>query len=417
MTLPSSAVDLFRDELLADPYDAYAQLRDQGPVVHLPHHDLYAVARYAEAKQVLDDPVTFCSGQGVGLNELINLMGQGTTLMSDGDAHDRQREVIGRPLTPRALAELRPEAQALADDLVDRLVAQGSFDAVADLAEVIPTTWVPDLLGWPAEGRADLLRWASDNFDALGPDNARCAAAGPGVVEMATYARDVAARTDLPPESMAAGVLAAAERGDIGPDQCPMLLVDYLAPSLDTTVSALGNAIWLFARNPDQWDLLRREPERVKAAFNEVLRLESPISCFTRVATHGHRARRRARAIRRSGARAVRVGESRRAPLGARRHVRHHARVGRPPRLRPRHPRVRRDGPRASGRTSRPLGARHPSRAVRSGNTGTEAQQPHPLLRLAPGDDLPRVTEVVTTSPKRRKASSLAAMSRLQPEV
>ena len=99
--------------------------------------------------------------------------------MSDGDAHDRQREVIGRPLTPRALAELRPEVQALADDLVDRLVARGSFDAVADLAEVIPTTWVPDLLGWPAEGRADLLRWASDNFDALGPDNARCAAAGP----------------------------------------------------------------------------------------------------------------------------------------------------------------------------------------------------------------------------------------------
>jgi len=285
MTMPSSAVDLFTDELLTDPYAAYAVLRDQGPVVHLTHHDLYAVPRYAEARQVLDDPVTFCSGQGVGLNDLINAMGRGTTLMSDGEAHERQREVIGRPLTPRALAELRPEVQTLADDLVDRLVARRTFDAVSDLAEVIPTTWVPDLLGWPAEGRADLLRWAGDNFDALGPDNARCTAAGPGVLEMAVYARDVAERDDLPPGSMAAGVLAAAERGDIEADQCPMLLVDYLAPSLDTTVSALGNAIWLFGRNPDQWDLLRREPERAKAAFNEVLRLESPISCFTRVAT------------------------------------------------------------------------------------------------------------------------------------
>jgi cytochrome P450 len=212
-------------------------------------------------------------------------MGQGTTLMSDGDAHDRQRDVIGRPLTPRALAELRPDVQALADELVDRLVARGSFDAVADLAEVIPSTWVPDLLGWPTDGQADLLRWAGDNFDALGPDNARCAAAGPGVLEMAGYAQQVSARRDLPPDSMAAGVLAAAARGDIDPSQCPMLLVDYLAPSLDTTVSALGNAVWLFGRNPDQWDLLRREPDRVKAAFNEVLRLESPISCFTRVAT------------------------------------------------------------------------------------------------------------------------------------
>ncbi len=283
--LPSSAIDLFADDLLDDPYDAYAELREQGPIVHLTHNDVYAVPRHAEARAVLDDPVTFCSGQGVGLNDLINAIGPGTTLMSDGDAHERQREVIGRPLTPRALAELRPDAQALADALVDRLVARGSFDAVADLAEVIPTTWVPDLLGWPTEGRADLLRWASDNFDALGPDNARCAAAGAGVIEMAGYARSVAERTDLPPGSMAAGVLAAAERGDIEVEQCPMLLVDYLAPSLDTTVSALGNAIWLFGENPDQWDLLRREPERVKAAFNEVLRLESPISCFTRVTT------------------------------------------------------------------------------------------------------------------------------------
>jgi cytochrome P450 len=64
-----------------------------------------------------------------------------------------------------------------------------------------------------------------------------------------------------------------------------MMFIDYLGPSLDTTIAALGNAVWLFATHPDQWDLVRREPDRVKQAFNEVLRLESPISCFTRVTT------------------------------------------------------------------------------------------------------------------------------------
>lgn len=66
-----------------------------------------------------------------------------------------------------------------------------------------------------------------------------------------------------------------------------MLFIDYLAPSLDTTISAIGNAIWLFATHPEQWDRLRRSPDRIKSAFNEVLRLESPISCFTRVARAG----------------------------------------------------------------------------------------------------------------------------------
>src|SRR5690606_33387515 len=76
----------------------------------------------------------------------------------------------------------------------------------------------------------------------------------------------------------------AAEAGEIEPDRCPMMIIDYLAPSLDTTISAIGNAIWLLATHPDQWQLLRNEPQRVKNALNEALRLESPISSFTRVA-------------------------------------------------------------------------------------------------------------------------------------
>ena len=109
VTLPSSDVDLFADER---PRRALRTLRARcatpGPVVWLTQHDVYAVPRYADVRQVLDDPDTFCSGQGVGLNDVINALGQGTTLMSDGDAHDRQREVIGRPLTPTRARRAAP---------------------------------------------------------------------------------------------------------------------------------------------------------------------------------------------------------------------------------------------------------------------------------------------------------------------
>jgi len=282
--IPTYDDDLFTDDALAHPYDHYRALRDLGPVVWLSAHDVYAVTRYADVRAVLDDPDVFCSGQGVGFNDFINETGRGTTLMSDGDQHDRLRQVIGRPLTPKALAELRPDADSLADQLADRLARRGTFDAVRDLAEVLPATWVPDLLGWPQDGRDHLIRWGAASFDALGPANARAEAGGVGTVEMAIYAQELAQR-DLPEGSMAAGILEAAARGDIDEAQCPFAIIDYLAPSLDTTISALGNAIWLFATHPDQWQLLRREPERVKQAFNEVLRLETPISAFTRATT------------------------------------------------------------------------------------------------------------------------------------
>ena len=195
------------------------------------------------------------------------------------------RAVIGRPLTPRALAELQPELQKIADALVDGLMARGAFDAVTELAEPIPSTWVPDLLGWPDEGRDRLLAWGAASFNGLGPLNDRALGAGPDLLEMVGFAEHVAAAGDLPPGSMAAGILDAAERGEIEPDRCPSMMVDYLGPSLDTTISALGNAIWLFANHPDQWELLRADRSRIKDAFNEVLRFESPISCFSRLVT------------------------------------------------------------------------------------------------------------------------------------
>jgi cytochrome P450 len=282
--IPTYDVDLYAEDALADPYEHYRNLRDLGPVVRLSAHDVHVVARDAEARAVLEDPETFCSGRGVGLNEFINEGGRGTTLMSDGEQHRRLRAVVGRPLTPKALAELRPDAEGLATALADDLLARGRFDAVADLAEVLPARWVPDLLGWPAEGRDRLLDWAAATFDCLGPLNERVAAAGEDLLAMTAYAQHVASSV-LPEGSMAAGILDAAARGDLEPDQCPMAIIDYLGPSLDTTVAALGNAIWLFATNPEQWSLLRREPERIKQACNEALRIESPISGFTRVTT------------------------------------------------------------------------------------------------------------------------------------
>jgi len=282
-SIPTYDADLFTDDVLAEPYGHYRALRDLGPVVWLEAHDVYAVARFADVRSVLSDSEAFCSGQGVGLNVMVNEIGRGTTVMSDGDEHRQLRSVIGRPLTPRALAQLRPQARALAEALADRLVERGSFDAVPDLAEVLSTTWVPDLLGWPDDGREKLLDWAGALRRVRTAQRSDHGAA-PGILEMAAFAERLAS-SDLRKGSMAAGILEAVERGDLRPGQCPMAIVDYLGPSLDTTISGLGNAIWLFASHPEQWERLRSDPGRARQAFDEALRLESPVNGFTRVTT------------------------------------------------------------------------------------------------------------------------------------
>jgi cytochrome P450 len=99
---------------------------------------------------------------------------------------------------------------------------------------------------------------------------------------MMEYATNEAVRGKLKPGSWAESILDAVDRGEVPRAACPALMVDYMGPSLDTTISAISNAVWLFAHHPAQWDVIREDPSLIRGAINEVLRYESPIQGFSR---------------------------------------------------------------------------------------------------------------------------------------
>lgn len=101
---------------------------------------------------------------------------------------------------------------------------------------------------------------------------------------MAAYGASLVRDGNVLPGSLGASVLEARDRGEIDDEQCMMLMLDYLAPSLDTTISAVGSAIWLFGTHPDQWERVRAAPELIPNAVQEIVRLESPIRGFGRLA-------------------------------------------------------------------------------------------------------------------------------------
>lgn len=283
--IPVSDVDLFCDEVLLNPYPAYDQLREQGAAVWLSRFGLYIFSRYQDVRDALASPDIFSSAQGVMMNERMNETLRGIVLCSDGEAHDRMREVLIAPLTPRALQALKDRITTEAEALVERLVAKGSFNAATEFAQHLPVTIVSELVGLPEEGRERMLVWAQANFDCFGPMNQRTIDAFPIVEEMVRYAFSECVPGKLRPDGWAARIWAAADRGDIRHEQCPVMMNDYMGPSLDTTIFATQSAIRLFAENPEQWDLIRETPSLIPNAVNEVIRLESPIQNFSRVTT------------------------------------------------------------------------------------------------------------------------------------
>ncbi len=285
---PQSDVDLYSDEALLDPYPHYAALRDAGAAVWLNRHEMFVLSRYQDVRDALRNWEVFSSAAGVTMNRQMNDALAGNTLCSDAPKHDVLRGVIARPLSPVAVRELTADIEAEAERLVDRLVARGTFDAATDLAQHLPVSIVSNLVGLPESGRERMLEWAAANFNCFGPLNQRTITAFETVKEMIHYAYTEAVPGKLKPGGWAAKIYEAADRGEIGHDQCPAMMNDYMGPSLDTTIFATSNAIWLFARHPDQWDAIRADPVLIPNAVNEVLRLESPIQGFSRSVTRDH---------------------------------------------------------------------------------------------------------------------------------
>lgn len=285
VTAPRLTLDLFTDESLLDPFPAYARIREAAPVVWLDTIGCWAVARYDDVRAVLADWDTFTSEQGVGLNDRVNAALEGTLLASSPPLHDTLRGVLADPLSPRGLRRMTMDITQRARDIIEPLVARGEFDAVGDLARVFPPTIVADLVGLPDEIRPRLIPWADAIFNMMGPaDKPRTFAAADLVGEQYAWLETVTPSTLLP-GSWGEAIYAAAADGRIEPHQAPTLLSAYTSAAMDTTINALSSAIMLFAQHPDQWDLLRSDRSLIPAAFNEVLRLESPLQYFSRAVT------------------------------------------------------------------------------------------------------------------------------------
>jgi cytochrome P450 len=242
-------------------------------------------ARFEDVRSALRGYSTFSSAQGIAANDIINTQSLGNTITTDPPEHRKMRSIIRAPLTVPALQKIAPIIEEEAERLVERLVRQGSFDAIIDCAQYLPVTVVSRLVGLPEAGRTNMLRWASATFDALGTMNDRGRRALPEIQELHRYCMDKRTLSGLSSEGWAAAIWRAADDGHIPQAKCPAMMRDYISPSLDTTIFATGSLLWLFGRFPDQWEKVRSNEALIPSAINEAIRLETPIRGFTRVST------------------------------------------------------------------------------------------------------------------------------------
>jgi cytochrome P450 len=286
---PVSGVDPFGIEYLLDPYAHHDSLRDPGPVVWLDRWQVWAVARHEQVHAVLSDWKTFCSGAGVGYANFKTERPWRTPsllLETDPPDHTANRAVLGRALAPANLRALRSRFEVEAARLVDDALGWGEFDAVPRFAEAFPLKVFADSVGVPPENRHHLVAYGNMVFNTMGPRNELFETAMCNAEEVIGWISHCCRRASLAPGSLGAQIYEAADAGSVNEHDAGLIVRSFLSAGIDTTAYAIANALALFAGHPAQWEMLRSDPAKVRSAFEEVMRYESPFQTFFRTAAH-----------------------------------------------------------------------------------------------------------------------------------
>ncbi len=284
--VPEWDVDPYGDAALTDPVPFFDTLRGLGPFAYLTRYKMLICGRYNETREVFQDHERFVSSRGVGVSDFAleePWRPPSIVLEVDPPYHNKTRRVLMRTLSPKVVADLRDPFARNADALVERLLDR-EIEAVSDLAEAFPTSVFPKAVGIREPDSRKLIDYGAMVFNAIGPDNdlrRRIMARAPDIVP---WINEQCLRENLTDDGIGAAIYAAADQGDISPEEAGMLVRSLLSAGVDTTVTGIGNALWCLATHPDQYDLLRADPSLALAAFEETLRFTSPVQAFCRTA-------------------------------------------------------------------------------------------------------------------------------------
>ena len=312
-----------------DPYPTYARLREEAPVYWSPYFRQWLVTQGELVTEIARTWEIFSSvgWDSFFLSQLpADLRPEIPTVIdhfrtvnistTDPPVHTRLRRLLSKAFTPRRIAMLEDRVRARAEQLVDDVgdvdnvgdVGDGyrgdgdgagngkgtgdeiEFDLIATLAYPLPVAVIGELYGVGDGDHADLKRWSKAVVAYTGSSVAHPHLAREldvALAEFRAYLRNlVAERRRRPRDDLLSDLVAAVDEGErLAEDELVATSINLLFAGHETTTNLIGNGTLALLRHPDQLETLRRRPELLPGAIEELLRFDSPVQRVRRITT------------------------------------------------------------------------------------------------------------------------------------
>lgn len=282
--------------MLADPYALYRALREHDPVHWDPYMHAWVVTGYQEVITVLTNysadrtPTLDHLGRlGLSLMKPFAEVMLRQMLFMDGAMHARLRNICAAAFTPRRVEALRTAIECIADELIDKVIASGRMDMIADFANPFPAIVTAKMLGVPIEDHQRLGAWVIDLAEVLGnfqhhPD--RVAEIVQSLEDLKSY---VVARMEeqrsRPTSGLIHSLMTAEVNGHrLSDEEVIANTIITLIGGHETTTNLIASGFLTLLRDPECLEQLRSHPEIIGSAVEELLRFESPVQHTARIA-------------------------------------------------------------------------------------------------------------------------------------
>jgi hypothetical protein len=286
------------------PHEAWTALRRHSPVhrcepAHYP--PFWAITRHADICDISKAPHRFLNEPGIVHSRLDvkitrdeGIGAMRTIIEMDPPQHRSFRKVAAPWFTPRALGRIEAEVDRSARELVDKLAGrtgEGECDFATDVAAAHPLRILSSVLGVPREEEPRILRltnqlFASEDEELKRPGVSREQAIRELGLELFQLFNGIIEDRRKSPRDDLATVLAhgQVDGQPMGPlETFGYYLITFTAGH-DTTKNALAGGMRALIDNPDQLARLRRHPELVPLAVEEIVRWATPVNYMRRQA-------------------------------------------------------------------------------------------------------------------------------------
>lgn len=283
--------DPYNVDINADPYPAFARLREEAPLYYNEEFDFYALSRFSDVNKALIDHETFSSARGA-IIELIKAnieIPSGALIFEDPPIHTAHRKLLSRMFTPRKINALEPKIREFCARALDPLVGSGRFDVIGDFGAVMPMQVISALLGIPEEDQEKIRDHANAQMRTEAGKPMK--AAEEGLVDGSIFEAYIDWRKDNPSDDIMTDLLNVEFTDEHGVTRKLtreelLIYINVVAGAgNETTTRLIGWAAKVLAEHPDQRRQLVENPGLIPQAVEELLRFEPPAPHVARYVT------------------------------------------------------------------------------------------------------------------------------------